>query len=86
VPPMPPSGFGRWSWFYRPDYHHLVDHWAWYLAASGTPPGLATRMALAVTLPSILALIGAAWLLRSLRLTEKRAAPAAELADAARYP
>ena len=27
VPPMPPTGFGRWAWFYRPDYHHPLDHW-----------------------------------------------------------
>jgi hypothetical protein len=66
VPTMPQSGFGRWAWFYRPDYHHAVDHWAWYLSASGTPPNLAMRMALLVVVPSLVCLVAGLWLLRPL--------------------
>jgi hypothetical protein len=64
VPTMPQSGFGRWAWFYRPDYHHAVDHWAWYLFASGAPPNLALRMVLVVVVSSLLCLVAGAWLLR----------------------
>jgi len=67
VPLMPSTGFGRWAWFYRPDYHHPVDHWAWYLAASGAPPGLAQRLALAVIVPSVICLFLGIWLLASKR-------------------
>ncbi|PZR98496.1 MAG: hypothetical protein DLM69_08610 [Candidatus Chloroheliales bacterium] len=28
----------RFDWFYRPDYHHLLDHWRWYVAYSGLSP------------------------------------------------
>jgi hypothetical protein len=28
----------RFDWFYRPDYHHLIDHWRWYVAYSGLNP------------------------------------------------
>jgi hypothetical protein len=65
IPPMPRSGFGRWAWFYRPDYHHAVDHWAWYLSVSGAPPNLALRMVLSVIVPSLLCLAAGALLLRS---------------------
>jgi hypothetical protein len=63
IPPMPPSGFGRWAWFYRADYHHAVDHWAWYLAASGAPAGLAWRLAALVLLLSAGCLAAGLWLL-----------------------
>jgi hypothetical protein len=76
VPPMPSTGFGRWAWFYRPDYHHPVDHWAWYLHASGTPPGLAMRMSLAVLLPSAAFLLAGVWLLRPARAPRAVRAPA----------
>ena len=67
IPAMPASGFGRWAWFYRTDYHHAVDHWAWYLNASGAPPVLAARLVLLVFVPSAVCLLCGLWLLLSVR-------------------
>ena len=67
IPGMPNSGFGRWAWFYRPDYHHAIDLWAWYLAVSGAPPGIAARIALIVLIPSVLLLGLAGWLAYAMR-------------------